>query len=53
MDHYHLQDLVREQQEIGTLLQEEGPNLIKCIESALIQTQYTMKIESLELPPGF
>ena len=53
MDYYHLQDLVSQQKELGTLLGEEGPNLIKFIESGLISTAFTMLIESMELPPGF
>ena len=42
--------LINYQTGVNRILQQEAPNLIKCIESSLMDTETTCVIESLDMP---
>ena len=50
MGYTMFQYLINHQTGVDRILQQEAPNLIKCIESSLMETETTCVIESLDMP---
>ena len=44
--------LIHSQEAVERILSQNAPNLIKCLESSLEETESSMKIERMDLPAG-
>ena len=50
MQYTSFQYLINYQSDVNRIMQQEAPNLIKCIESSLMESETTCLIESLDMP---
>ena len=50
MQYTSFQYLINYQGDVNRIMQQEAPNLIKCIESSLMESETTCLIESLDMP---